>query len=271
MHVSSAIRIARAMQRDGFSHPTLTDFASLGGPQEDVRNGERDLHRWVHHRAQYLDIWNLKLDLQRPSSNKTEEAGVPCLLPFVLLHALWKADRWQKSCIGPGGIAGLRAFWKNAAGQPWFEEHPALRTADLDYTIPLVFHCDGAEVYSNSEFYIWSVSSLMAKRCHVLDNKFQVLKIPHESMRVPEVKAEVMRVVPMFIAWCCDICASGIMPPHDLYGKMANGFCHGKTSSRKCSIVRSLAFSLRRLESRFESPQGAQLSQPVISVYVHVR
>ena len=123
-----------------------------------------------------------------------------------------------KSMLGPTGRDGLRKFWENASGQRWCDEHPALPHLDLDHTIPLVFHCDGAEVYTNSEFYIWSFSSLMPCRCHALDCKFQIVKIPHESMRDPDVKSEIMRTIPMFIAWCCDVCAHGFAPPHDFYG-----------------------------------------------------
>ena len=115
-------------------------------------------------------------------------------------------------------------FWRNAADQAWFKQHPALQglTEDqLFHTIPLALHCDGAEMYTNCEFYVWSVSSLLPCEHHgrhVLDDKFQFLKIPHESMRDAGIKADVMRWVPMYIAWNCDITATGTPPAHDFYG-----------------------------------------------------
>ena len=130
-HIATAIRFARAVVNDGFKHPTVMEFASLGGPSLEIGNGERDLHRWVDCRAHNLELWNLKLQLQMPNSKRTELVAVPTLLPWVLMHALWTADRWETSMLGPTGLDGLRKFWGNASGQRWCDEHPALPHLDF--------------------------------------------------------------------------------------------------------------------------------------------
>ena len=105
-HIATAIRFARAVVNDGFKHPTVMEFASLGGPSLEVGNGERDLHRWVDCRAHNLELWNLKLQLQMPNSKRTELVAVPTLLPWVLMHALWTADRWEKACLAQQDVMG---------------------------------------------------------------------------------------------------------------------------------------------------------------------
>lgn len=53
--------------------------------------------------------------------------------------------------------------------------------------IPLQVHMDGAEFYSNSEYMVWSVGSVLVENDQPLDTKFVICCIPHEAMQTPEV------------------------------------------------------------------------------------
>ena len=53
--------------------------------------------------------------------------------------------------------------------------------------IPIAIHMDGAEFYSNSEYMVWSVGSILVENDHVFDTKFVVCCIPHESMQSNDV------------------------------------------------------------------------------------
>jgi hypothetical protein len=64
-----------------------------------------------------------------------------------------------------------------------FKDHPALQN-DLDrgLLIPFVFHMDGIEVYTNTEFYAFSFGSLMAVG-NILDKKMVMAMIPAYCMK----------------------------------------------------------------------------------------
>ena len=193
-------------------------MASLGGAS--AHNAERDLHRWVRTGlAHDLEIYTIWLELQTPNSRDTELVPVPVLMPWLIVHALWRAGRWKTSMLGPDASV-LGKFWDHAQSQPWAREHPHLQAGlDLNLTVPMVLHTDGAEVYTNCEFYIWSISSLLPTRGHVLDDKFQIFKIPHACMRRKTIKDQVMRSVAAFFAWSFDVLASGRPPAHGFYGE----------------------------------------------------
>jgi hypothetical protein len=83
---------------------------------------------------------------------------------------------------------GLAEFWARSSAQPWFREHPDLQDSSLlNRTLPLVFHVDGVEVFSNTEANIWSFSSAVTSG-HTHDVKFPILAIMEADMK--EAKAE---------------------------------------------------------------------------------
>lgn len=54
--------------------------------------------------------------------------------------------------------------------------------------IPLCLHLDGAEMFTNNEFMVWSIQSVFANGTDVWDSKFPVCFIPLESMRDQDVR-----------------------------------------------------------------------------------
>jgi len=87
--------------------------------------------------------------------------------------------------------------------------------------IPLLVHVDGSEIHTNSEWYVWSVSSPLPSRSNILDTKFQAVKVPHAMMRSPEVKSEVLRRVAAWFAYQFEGLQEGVGQPCDFDG---NGF-----------------------------------------------
>ena len=83
--------------------------------------------------------------------------------------------------------------------------------------MPIYLHLDGAELYSNSEFYVLSWSSGAAQYGHVLDRKFPLLKIAHCAMRDPGTKRKVFEVMAKYVAWDMQILAAGVVPEKGFY------------------------------------------------------
>ena len=78
------------------------------------------------------------------------------------------------SLLGAGGSTGLLHFWSTALQQPWLQEHPFLRgkvPTDLQHCIPTLWHIDGAEVYRNAEFYVFSWRSVLTSHDEVMDTQ----------------------------------------------------------------------------------------------------
>lgn len=77
--------------------------------------------------------------------------------------------------------------------------------------LPLILHVDGAEFYSNSEYLVWSMSSVLSDS-HVWDSKFPICILPHDSMGTHATKKHVHETVANLVAWSLRHAASGIGP-----------------------------------------------------------
>ncbi len=78
---------------------------------------------------------------------------------------------------------GLAEFWTRSSSQDWFLRHPDLQDHSiLDRTLPLVFHVDGVEIYSNTEANVWSFSSALSVG-DTHDIKFPILAVMVEEMK----------------------------------------------------------------------------------------
>ena len=67
--------------------------------------------------------------------------------------------------------------------------------------IPLCIHVDGAEMFTNNEFMVWSIQSVFASGANVWDAKFPVCIIPLESMRDQDVKDAANQAVAEIVSW----------------------------------------------------------------------
>ena len=167
----------------------------------------------------------LDLPLERLDSLELEEkpVAVPMLIPYEVMHAVWEHSREQfhASFLPANAGEGCLQFWQRALQLPWGQRHAGLSgkaPAELERTIPILYHVDGAELHRNSEHYIWSSQSLFGSG-DVWEFKFLMASIPHARMRLPSTKKAVFARLTKFIAWAQKPWQSGVAPALDLDGR----------------------------------------------------
>lgn len=139
---------------------------------------------------------------------------VPFLLPHEILHSLAAAGDLQFaiSMTGHRSKASIAAFWKHCRSLEEWKNHPCLEQVESHGSmLPLILHVDGAEFYSNSEYLVWSMSSVLSDS-HVWDSKFPICILPHDSMGTHATKKHVHETVANLVAWSLRHAASGIGP-----------------------------------------------------------
>lgn len=77
--------------------------------------------------------------------------------------------------------------------------------------LPLCFHVDGAEFYTNSEVLVWPVQSIFAGG-HVWDCKYPLVVIPHELLRDQKVKDNAQKTIANIMAWSLKFATLGVWP-----------------------------------------------------------
>ena len=215
--------LADCMMRDKFVNVGIEAFASLGCHGQYASNAERDFHRWTHHlHGVEIDPYDLWVNVQLPDRQELTEIAVPCILAFEVINTIAKAGELQSnmSLLGPDGLDGPRKFWAAAQEEPWGMKHPALEghsARDLRNVIPIWFHIDGAEIYNNSEFVIWSWCSAVAEALNIWDYKFLYCLIPSMVMHVKSVFKQINDAVTELIGWDLGICEIGYGPELGFY------------------------------------------------------
>lgn len=119
---------------------------------------------------------------------EAKEHPVHCLLPHEIIHSL--ADRplaFRSLLLGNRDDKSRSAFWEHVAQLPPWSSHRVFREElPTERLIPLTIHGDGAEMYSDDEYFVWSISSAFASKGLITDIllfKFPVLIIPERWMR----------------------------------------------------------------------------------------
>ena len=161
-HASTAHLVAQASVADhsGRATPAIRAIQSLGAAGSHPGNVERDLHRWTR------DLWSFGLKTQSlfvdayvgPESIR-RRVEIPILPPDVVIQAILRAGTLQTivSLTGAACAGGLADWWATASQQPYCQHLlPLLSGRNLAKCVPLVFHEDGAELYRDSEYYVWS-------------------------------------------------------------------------------------------------------------------
>eukprot|EP00439_Symbiodinium_sp_Y106_P037994 s6300_g4.t1 len=66
--------------------------------------------------------------------------------------------------LGRRTPAAIKEFWEHLQrfAPEEVKDHPALDGCDVSKMVPLLIHFDGAEMYKNSEYNIWSFSSALS-------------------------------------------------------------------------------------------------------------
>ena len=115
-----------------------------------------------------------------------KEQVVSVLLPHELLHALSEHEYvFNSVMLGNLSEDARVSFWEHLATlKPW-ENHPGLKLP-FNHLIPITIHGDGAEMYTNDEFFVYSFSSVFGTQGviqDVLQLQYPVLAIPERWMR----------------------------------------------------------------------------------------
>ena len=139
---------------------------------------------------------------------------VPMLAPHELFSAMYSAgmDVFRRCALGDRPFAVVSEYWEWAMQQPFGVVHPATQDpAVLDQMLPLVFHYDGAEAYTNEEAHIWSMGSFFAPR-DVWDARYLVCVIMNVHVCEPELLHGAHEAVCRFLAWSLNWCQKAM--PH---------------------------------------------------------
>jgi hypothetical protein len=194
--INTAASYARSLLEEGFESVPFAAFSSIGTGGRNPQNQERDLHRWLRGALQIdLDVYTLTLPLLSTDAPGAVPTAVPIILPHELLHWLLVHGR-ENPCIFSEQFSAesLPTFWNNARAHAEWRSHPALQSTDLSKLVPLTLHVDGTEVYTNSEFYIWSWSSPFGQ-AEVVDCRFLITLIPHSWMGTKALKRHANREI----------------------------------------------------------------------------
>ena len=91
------------------------------------------------------------------------------------------------SMLGRRTPAAIKEFWEHLQrfAREEVKDHPALDGCDVSKMIPLLIHFDGAEMYKNSEYNIWSFSSALSSLVDVdcLETQFVCCILPQKAMQ----------------------------------------------------------------------------------------
>lgn len=119
---------------------------------------------------------------------RSARVPVSVLLPHELFHALATADCelvFNSVMYGNLQPQDIERFWQHVRTLPPWKDHPALvGGVDLSRLVGFTFHADGAQMFRNSEYFVYSVSSVFGASGMVSDcllHKFPILLIPERD------------------------------------------------------------------------------------------
>jgi hypothetical protein len=84
-------------------------------------------------------------------------------------------------------------------------------------------------MFRDSDFNIFSISSVLADAKDVMDHKYAILKVQTSKMKLKETLKGVMERVAAFFAWNFQVLQDGIMPTSGFYGEPLAS--HGTTAA----------------------------------------
>eukprot|EP00959_Pyramimonas_sp_CCMP1952_P024095 505464-Pyramimonas_sp.AAC.1 len=142
----------------------------------------------------------------------------------------------------------MHDYWNHAMKLDWAKQHPHVPECELASTLPIVYRMDGAEVYRNQEYYIWSWSSdLTAGTACTWDTKFPICTIPYMLMSSKDTRFGVFKKMGELTAWVHDAWVSGRYPDIGFKGEEFD--------------PKSLRYALR----------GKQIADGMCAIYVGVK
>jgi len=180
--VSTAHEIAKALVVEGNACELVNDFAMCGGGGAFPQNTERDMQRWLKKaEGPSFEHYSVKLKLEL-SSGKIKETAIACLLSTETMSEMLSHGPATAhiSVLGPRGFEGLSEFWNNYKKTPAGQHHLGVKNStdeELARTVGLFLHEDGGELYRNTEYLWYQVSSAHTAgwSANTIDTKFPML------------------------------------------------------------------------------------------------
>ena len=221
--IAAAIEAAGSLVQNGIRTEGMHTIASLR--DGDPTRYESKLFRWLAKDLPVEPYW-ITIDLD-DENGVCQPQQVAVCLPHEMVHQAFYADanQFHVSFVGDEGCDGLLRWWSEALSQDWGKAHPALQGAThqrLQQLLPQIWHVDGAEMYRNQEFNVWSSRSPLCIG-HWRDIKHMYCFIECAKMRSRQAFTSAHTVVAQVLAWSVHISETGIGPKHGFYGEPLAG------------------------------------------------
>ena len=91
--------------------------------------------------------------------------------------------------------------------------------------LPLWWHCDGVEIYRNTEFMVWSWASAVAEALNIWDNKFVYCLLPALFVNMKPVFEQINAEITRLIGWDLGICEKGVGAERGFYDEVFDPNC----------------------------------------------
>ncbi len=221
--VAAMHNMALAAHADG-SAQAVSVFSGLGCSGAWPQNVERDLHRWLRNLyGTELEPHWIEMDLMNTVTLEVAPTLVPIIAPHELLAAMYlkNVSVFMTCVFGQDASPHIVSeFWERAVEQPWFSHHPATDYIDhLEKIIPLLFHYDGAESYTNQECHIFSSSSFFAESGCIFDVKWLICCLMNSCIPTKSLQEACHDRIAEFIQWSLEAGLRGKYPETDFHGK----------------------------------------------------
>ena len=118
------------------------------------------------------------------------EVPVSMFLPHEVLHSLATCDcavLFRSIMFGNRDPREIKKFWDHVRQLAPWKDHPVLQDPSQDFgrLIALQFHADGAEIYRDDEYFIYSFSSIFGSGLvtDVLLHRFPLVFVAERHMQ----------------------------------------------------------------------------------------
>ena len=90
--------------------------------------------------------------------------------------------------LGNFSADGVASYWEHLSALDAWKSHPVImRTANKAELVPVTLHADGAEMFRNNEFFVYSWSSAFSAHSTMLKDplmqKFPIAVVPEMQMQ----------------------------------------------------------------------------------------
>ncbi len=213
-NLSTSVDFARANIADGLRQADVSSFAGLGG--NHAQNQEREFHQWLSSSG-FLQPYFIKMKLLDRNSIEPAEVSVPVLLPHEVIHTVFACGHEHFNQCFSGSMHDTSQFWDHVKQFDEWSQHSVLTTR-CEQVLPLILHVDGAAMFTNQEYHVWTFSCPFAAG-DLHDTKHLICTLPEESICTDAIRRHVNETLAGVLAWSFNICKTGRMPDRGYYGE----------------------------------------------------